>query len=542
MTTTVEKTNSPWQELIQTCVLGAGRREPRLKGTGVLGQFIDNALETGTGGSSKEEKILLALTATSVAMRAGQIAMKSSLLPPPPVPCPDEKKKQCSTYSITLLKHVMADQAKGNDLRRLRLIRDWLTFCREADQVIAPEYLPKLLDFVRDNAALQPLLAECGGLHFDWLLELNHDWKNAFKHARPDNIKQDELVEKIELGFDRERLVAFAALRQYNPSKALECLSSLWGKESFDQKIALLKLMSDQTETKDEEFLEETVLSDRRKEVRLAAAGLLARLPQSRLVARMRERGEKFVSVKDKKLEISLPSEFDKSMARDGIEESITVDSRIGQKAGWLYQIVGLIDPAFWQDHTGLSPAAFLDLVLASQDWSLPMVLGLLNAAALYNNADYQEAITGREEIHLTESQAGQNFLRNLPHDKLEKLITGKLPIWAQTDRRSAPRLDLWYYLELVDFQWSQNFSIALLRFIIKEIREKVPVFGHTFYSNAANFGLRMHVGAGQYLDDFDLAKEEIDTWTRNGLERFVDNLKLRHEMYKSFQSTVEQV
>ena len=64
-----------------------------------------------------------------------------------------------------------------------------------------------------------------------------------------------------------------------------------------------------------------------------------------------------------------------------------------------------------------------------------------------------------------------------------------------------------------------------------------MPVFGHTFYSNAANFGLHIHVGAGSQLDDLNLAQAEVDTWTRNGLERFIDTLKLRHEIYKSFQT-----
>ncbi|MBS1998500.1 MAG: hypothetical protein JSS86_19380, partial [Cyanobacteria bacterium SZAS LIN-2] len=105
-----------------------------------------------------------------------------------------------------------------------------------------------------------------------------------------------------------------------------------------------------------------------------------------------------------------------------------------------------------------------------------------------------------------------------------------------QTDRRTAPRLDLWYYLEMVDFQWSESFSREILRFIIKEIRERVPIFGHTFHSNAAAFGLRIHPSAGANLEELNFAQQELDIYTRNGLERFVDNLKLRYEMQKSFE------
>jgi hypothetical protein len=343
-------------------------------------------------------------------------------------------------------------------------------------------------------------------------------------------------VEKVELGVDDERAGALASLRKINPTRARDCLIGLWEKESVDQRVNLLRSLTLGLSMEDEPFLEEIGLADRRKEVRRNAAALLSNLPQSRRAARMQERATSYISVdKVKGLLVTLPSEFDKSMARDDIEENTTVDSRIGQKAGWLYQIVTLVDPSFWYTHTGLSAGAFLQLVLASEEWSLPIVLGLLNAATLYHHSEFQDTIISFDQIHLTESSPGKNFLASLPPEKVERLILSKLPTWAQTDRRSAPRLDLWYYLELVQFQWSETFSVALLRFIIKEIKEKVPVFGHTFYSNAAKFGLNMHVGAGKYLDELNLANEEIDTWTRNGLERFVDNLKLRFEMHQSF-------
>ncbi|MBU6450617.1 MAG: hypothetical protein KGS72_02485 [Cyanobacteria bacterium REEB67] len=536
-----------WQEMIQTCVLGSARRAPDLTLSGTTGEVLadlEAALEAS--GCTKEEKILTALTTLSIARRSGQKALDASSLPAPPPAVALERSDTrafCSHYSINLLNHILADQAKGSEARRLKLIRDWLTFCRDAERLVMPAQLPRLLELLKNMTDLHQLLADCGGHYLQWLLPQNADWFETYKDVSSFNSAEHEsperLIAEIELGADRDRQLAFQRLRKIDrraqTKQAIDCLQTLWEKESVEQKMTFLKALSAELSMNDEPFLEEVVLADRRKEIRLAAAGLLIKLPQSRLIARMRERAEGMIGQSAKVLEIDLPAEFDKTMARDGIEETINVDSRIGQKAGWLYQIVSLVDPTYWQERHGLSPSAFLKHVLSSGAWSLPMVLGLLNACALYSNEQFQQAIIDEEAIHLTESQAGQAFLKALPTEQLEKLILARLPKWAQTDRKSAPRLDLWYYLELVDFHWSETFSQALLLFIIKEIREKVPVFGHTFYSNATNFGLRAHVEAGRLLEEINLAEAEIDTWTRNGLERFIDTLKLRFEMRQSF-------
>lgn len=523
----------PWQELIQTCVLGSNRRQPTISTSGGLGELLAR-LE-----GHSEEKILMALAATSVAIRTGQLPLKAADLPAAPTPCTDETRKLCGSYSLTLLNHVFGDQSKGGEQRKRKLIMDWLSFCSAAGQRIVPEYLPRLIDFAGQNRELLMLLEECGGKHFRWLLSLNKDWKKAFDSVSPSSINVEALVEQIEIGHDEERLDAFYILREVAPERARQCLEALWDKESVVQKGALLTLMKRGLSMDDEPFLETVALEDKRKEVRTRAAGLLVALPQSRLMQRMQERASQYLSKGGNgKLEVNLPAEFDKDMARDGIEENLPggFDSRIGQRAGWLYQTLSNVDPAFWLARFGLDCDRFLKLVLASDEWALPLTLGLLNATTNSKNHLFQDAIIACEEIHLTESEAGRTFLKTLPPAKLEHLIAKKLPRWAQTDRRTAPRLDLWYYLEMVDFQWSESFSREILRFIIKEIRERVPIFGHTFHSNAAAFGLRIHPSAGANLEELNFAQQELDIYTRNGLERFVDNLKLRYEMQKSFE------
>ena len=94
----------------------------------------------------------------------------------------------------------------------------------------------------------------------------------------------------------------------------------------------------------DETFLE-AALDDRRKEVRGAAADLLARLPESALRRRALERALPLLKFKSNKLrrktiEVTLPEACDKAMQRDGVEPKPGFRG-VGEKAWWLQQMLG---------------------------------------------------------------------------------------------------------------------------------------------------------------------------------------------------------
>jgi hypothetical protein len=89
----------------------------------------------------------------------------------------------------------------------------------------------------------------------------------------------------------------------------------------------------------DAPFLD-TALDDRSKEVRRAAADLLARLPTSVFVARMLARAQPLLSFKPAKLlsraslEVTLPSSPDASAARDGLDpKAFGQQKTLGEKA-----------------------------------------------------------------------------------------------------------------------------------------------------------------------------------------------------------------
>jgi hypothetical protein len=550
------ETKNPWQALIQTSVLGSGRRDAALDIDGPIGELLAGCEANRREIDTRENQILTALAAVSIARRAGQTGLDAELLPPAPPICPPPSGEFSSFRSLTLLNQILADQAKGGEARRQSLLGDWLNFCNDAGRTIMPSHLPRIIETLGNTSDLHSRLFACGGPALTWLIAQNPNWQESYKSslgtADVSELSESEvqdLILGLELGVESERHSALILLHKYAPEAALASLRSLWEKEPIEIKLGFVRIIGRDRKAIDEDFLEEFALNDRRNEIRKAAAEYLVTLPGSRLTVRMEARAAAFIAGAEnlsekaygeaagaiKSLVITLPEAFDKAMAKDGIDENLSIDSRVGQKAAWLYQVIASVNPSFWPRHTGLSPEQFVDMVLKDKDWSLPVVLGLLSACARFRDSAMQDAIIARDEIHLSETLPGRAFLYSLPQEKFENLVLQKLPRWLPGNKQSAPRLDIWYYLELVDCQWSENFSQTLAKFIIKELREKVPVFGHTFYSNATVFGLRMHVGAASLLASINLAYEEVDTWTRNGLERFIDNVKLREEIRRSF-------
>jgi hypothetical protein len=116
--------------------------------------------------------------------------------------------------------------------------------------------------------------------------------------------------------------------------------------------------------TTDEPLLE-SLLDDRSEQVRHTAASLLARLPESRLVARMIQRGTAMLAWKspDKKsVVVSPPAELDGAWQRDGVSK--TPPHGVGKRAFWTEATVAAVPLAHWtsalasEPHTLVAAAA----------------------------------------------------------------------------------------------------------------------------------------------------------------------------------------
>lgn len=532
-------------ELTETAILGTNRRPPTVLSNSGSGSLIERTLldidqrkNVASNDPPPETALLDKLTALSLTRKSGQLPRRFEQVQLPV--CPPESKQEVGAKSLSLLKRIIEPESKGGEARRLKLLDDWLEACLALNLRVPAEFVPRLLEALvseaNGNRSLADKIAPVCGNRFDWLADLNPRWRGD-----AGQINAREIQEIFETGEPAARVLALNQWREKFPAEALAALANLWSQESGESRAQLLKCLNAGLSDSDEPFLEEA-LKDRRKEVRLAAAQLLAAIPQSRYIARMIERAAACFTIRPEKngdMSMSLPESLDDQAVKDGISDNISVGFNLGKKAGWLVQFLSFVDPAIWLEKYKLTAARFLEIVFSDADWQRVFEIGLISATNRYRNNEMMAALISCEKVHLTESQAGLALLKLLPASLLEAHISGKLPAWSR-EKGGAPRLDLWYYLEATSFDWSESFTRAILAFIIKECGQAVPVFGPTFTANAGDYALRMHLGAADLIEQVAL-NEATDAILPNALERLTDTYKMRLEIAESFSNTSVQ-
>lgn len=527
------------EELTEIAILGTNRRPPTAsEGSGSGESLMSMTLqELDSQGQSVEMTLLNKLTVLSMTSKSGQLPRRFQM--EELSICPPEEKNCVSEKSLTLLKLILETESKGGDQRRSKLINDWLEACASRNLRVPAEFVPRLLQGAASLTEQHKLVAGACGNHFDWLLSMNRQWQKVYRPtAIGDSRETSDLLDLFEVGDAPTRQKALSRFREIDKDAARAALEATWAQESPESRSSLIKLLAINLSMADEPFLEETVLKDRRKDVRSQAAALLAQLPESRYITRMRTRAEAAFSLTTAgKLSITLPESLDDEAQRDGIVDSLALDSKLGQKATWVLQFLSYVDPQHWLKTFSLSAGAFLKAIATDKEWHSMLLPAIMEASTRYRHLGMMQAILADGDIHLTESQAGLALLKVLPRELIESRILSRLPDWSKEKRTAAPRLDLWYYLEVTNFDWSEAFTRSILNFIIKECREKVPVFGPTFTSNAGNYALRMHVGAGDLIEQIALNLERTDVFLPNAMERMTDTFKLRLEIARSFEA-----
>jgi hypothetical protein len=233
---------------------------------------------------------------------------------------------------------------------------EWLRLLHRHGGHLPAHMLPKLLDAATRQPALRPAVLPVLSERGHWLARLQADWKWAA------DTDADEA--QWETGTPEQRVSALRDWRARDPQAALAALTAAWPSEPPDQRAALLATLAVGLGPDDETFLE-AALDDRRKEVRAAAKRVLARLPGSRLAQRMEGRVLPLVRVDAGRFELTLPTALDAAMRRDGI--GAAPHHGLGEKAGWVVDMLAAVDPHVWNRHFDHAPHACLALAEHSE-------------------------------------------------------------------------------------------------------------------------------------------------------------------------------
>ncbi|MEV8376670.1 DUF5691 domain-containing protein [Kribbella sp. NPDC056861] len=207
---------------------------------------------------------------------------------------------------------------------------EWLRAADAKGWGVPPEHLPALADYARGRAEYRPLVVKAAGRRASWLADLNPDWR--FLH--------EAVVEGNDHwthGNPTQRRSWLRARRQEDPAAALEALREVWPSEPAPTRLDFLNLLAANLSATDEEFLEHA-LDDRAKDVRRAAAGLLARIPGSQYGVRMAQRVWSHLTISQGVIAVDLPARLTAAMERDGIDPQ--PQDGIGKRAWWFRQIV----------------------------------------------------------------------------------------------------------------------------------------------------------------------------------------------------------
>jgi len=495
---------SLWTEIVNTALIGCERKAPSLNGAtdkigGLLAQLDQN---------DREGALLGAAALVSLYDRAGTLPLNDAR--PLPEACEPDDAPRCGERAAIHLAMMLRGEYR-------ELLPEWMAKTAAAGRRVSEELLPPLLELGRTlelREAILPVLGARGR----WLAAQNPDWSYAVSGF-------DETL--WETGNSEQRRAVLAELRKRDTTRARELLASTWSQESPKDRADFLAALENGLSLDDETFLE-AALDDRRKEVRGAAADLLARLPESALRRRALERARPLLKFKSNKLrrktiEVTLPEACDKAMQRDGVEPK--PDFRgIGEKAWWLQQILGLIPPKVWAQESGWP---IDDLIAAAKrgDWKNVLLDGWSQAARLCRDTEWADALLAKGN----KGAEAVSLFQVLPQMRQEDFIVELL--------RADPSLDMskpaYNCIMSCQRQWGEALSRAVIDNLLHHAATDKFKFDWLWTGLAHAIGRSL---------DPELIPEAITRlaeatkrWTDRppALERFLDFIQFRHEMLK---------
>ncbi len=403
-----------WDALLSGALLGTDRR-PAVTGVG------DPAVA-----------LLDAAAVATVRRRAGLRAAPAADRPRPAAP---DRRPPLPAAAARRLAELLNDRAgaggaggRGAAPSLAELLPQWLAAANARGYRPPATVLPSLLDAARARTDLRADAIVLAGPRGRWLAGLNPDWRFALRtgdggaagQAARDPARARALWEN---GLFPERVALLGVLRATVPEAGRELLLSTWVQERAEDRLMFLDALRTGLAPDDEEFLE-AALSDRSRNVRSAAAGLLSCLPGSALSHRMGVRAAGCVArtACGSGLEVTAPGACDAAMERDGVV--INAPSGHGQRAWWFGQLVEAAPLAVWEARLGGGPAGLLALPV-SEGWRDDLHGGWARAAVLQDDADWARALLGRPSP-ASASVAGDpaRLLSVLPADERASWVT----------------------------------------------------------------------------------------------------------------------
>jgi hypothetical protein len=479
-----------------------------------------DALLPHDGAAVPEGTLWLSLGALDLWERCGFIAPDLPARTPAPVAAP-ETLRPCPPRAEAVLALLL------RGLHPAGLEAEWLRLLHRYGGYLPAHMLPKLLDAATRQPTLRPALLPVLGERGHWLARAQAEWNWA--------AGIDAEAASWDTGTPEQRVAALRDWRARDPQAARAALDAAWGSEPPDRRAALLAALAVGLGPDDEAFLE-AALDDRRKEVRTAAQRLLARLPGSRLAQRMEGRLLPLLRIESDRIELTLPAALDAAMRRDGI--GAAPHHGLGEKAGWVVDMLAAADPHVWPRQSGRTPRACLELA-GHSEFAAVFVRGWALAV------QRQEGARAWMRDFLIWSAGARPSLREAVPDSLFDVAAAHI---AQDDALFDALAGKWigdgFPMRLLarlaagaPHAWSGDMSRRALE-RLRTSMLPLPDMGHPWLVRQMLSSLALVLDAATTVaSEAGLrAAWQPDAEWDNAVNAFFDLARLRHEMTLSFQ------
>jgi len=255
-----------------------------------------------------------------------------------------QENKDCTVKQSELLEHIL--NYEECDLR-LSLLKEWLQHVQKSKCCIPEHLLPVLLNLGgRYQVSISPVLQAALCKQGKQFAKSNPRWEYIHTTTDPQDI--------WGTGSHDERQDYFIQQRKVDPAKALALLQTTWKQEKARAKRSFLQSLRIQLSIKDEDFLE-SCIHEQDEEVRYYASLLLGSLESSqRFQTYIKLISQYITNSKEEGLQITLPKQYDEMWTGWGIDKDFE-QTDIGERAGWLYQLLLYILPSLLLTHLDLT-------------------------------------------------------------------------------------------------------------------------------------------------------------------------------------------
>jgi len=380
-----------------------------------------------------ERRILLAAGARAVGRAAGYVPI--TIAAPPAA-----AERSTRGMIVPRLADAISDLLESED----EVLEEALAAIATRSLELPPRLLPRALAITDDDVRtwLRPVL----GPRAKWLA----GFEPSFAWILTSGASLDELQKTFEEGTTDAREAALIEARGIAPAAARGWTERSFREEKADVRARFVLALETGLSPDDEPFLEKT-LDDRGRDVRDAAASLLAQLPNSAFVARMIARAKRY--------DLDPPQAVTPEDIRDGL---IAKPPGVAPRAFWLERIIASVPPSLFGD-----PASFLERARKT-DWADAVIDGLVFSATTARDVPWLEALA---EILRAGGEEDENAL----HAVLEALPIEKRVAQLMTMlARPNANLSISDALSTLPAPWPDPLSRQWLNWIEKKLEGSV--------------------------------------------------------------------